>query len=210
MNYHQLDSSVDKTHLQGQAAVWQVACQLALRGHNPLFPGVDYGYDLKLENGLRLQVKSSRLKFFHPAYSEGVYSFDWRQLKNKTRSYVDYSKVADYFVLWGVDENRFWIFPCAQKQKALWLPKIAGPAWIDPKEVRTLYKGGMTQLEIADKFKTSQANISRTLRRTSQWNDATSCRYLREMESRWDLLDTNSVVEKLVESAEPLLVPKEQ
>lgn len=204
-----------QTLLQGQSAVWQVASQLAMRGHIPLFPGVDYGYDLKLENGIRIQVKSSRLKFCHPAYPDGYYSFDWRCIRwdnpsKRYRSNKNYADVCDFMACWGIEDNRFWIFPASLAQRAIWFPKVPAASWIDAEEVRRLYKGGMLQAELADKFKTSQANISRTIARTSQWNQKASARRLIQFESRWDLLDTNSVVEKLVESAEPLLVPKEQ
>lgn len=112
--------------LQGQAGVWAVASQLALRGHVPCFPGVDYGFDLVMDNGLRLQVKTSSLRT-HPGYPSGAYAFDFRQSfrqhslkRNSTRYYRDYSKIADFAILWGVDENRFWIVPCCDIKGAAW------------------------------------------------------------------------------------------
>lgn len=202
------------THLQGQAGVWQVASQLALRGHIPLFPGVDYGYDLKLENGLRLQIKSSRLKFFHRNYPEGVYSVDFRQYRYsakeklvKERVASDYSQVADFFVIWGIDENRFWIIPItAGYQRAMWLPKKDGKPWLDPERVKQLQAAGMTHTEIAEEIGTSRTNITRALRRTSDWNDAKSSRRNREFEDAWHLLDANAVAKDLVESVSEVKV----
>src|SRR6266446_8977274 len=60
--------------LQGQAGVWRVSSELALRGLNPHFPGVDHGYDLTVGGGLRLQVKSAHLSFRKP-YPQGAYWF---------------------------------------------------------------------------------------------------------------------------------------
>jgi hypothetical protein len=116
--------------LQGQAAVWQVASQLALRGHNILFPGLDEGYDLQLDNGLRLQVKSSTLLFNHAGYPYGAYCFglrrgawDRKDRKYKRSTIRKYSEVADFFVLWGIEENRFFILPTSDKRQSIWFQR---------------------------------------------------------------------------------------
>lgn len=107
-----------RTHLVGQAGVWQVASQLALRGLNPHFPGVDFGYDLMVENGIRIQVKAASLRHNARVYPEGAYWFKFWQSNIlsgnnnvRIRGARDYSKVSDFLVLWGVTENRFWIVP---------------------------------------------------------------------------------------------------
>lgn len=98
--------------------MWQVASQLALRGLNPHFPGVDFGYDLMVENGVRIQVKASSLRHNARVYPDGAYWFKFWQSKIlsgnnnvRVRGARDYSKVSDFLVLWGVTENRFWIVP---------------------------------------------------------------------------------------------------
>ncbi len=214
-NFRQLNDSPLATHLQGQAGVWQVASQLAIRGKLSLFPGVDYGYDLALENGVKIQVKTSRLKFSHPAYPQGFYSFDWRQyryVKGKndySRPHTDYSKVADYFACWGVDDNRFWIFPTSISQRAIWFPRTPKHVWLDPDEIRKLREEGMTYQAIADKVGTSYTDVWRTIRRTSKRNDEQSARFLYTFEDRWDLLDSKPVdtVKALVDSAASLRDP---
>jgi len=113
--------------LVGQAGVYAVASKLALCGHNVLFPAVDEGYDLMLGNGLKIQVKSARLMFLsRKKYQAGLYSFSLRRKmydpsgKNRlSRIMRPYSEVADFFVLWGVEEDRFWILPTSIKNKRI-------------------------------------------------------------------------------------------
>jgi hypothetical protein len=113
--------------LVGQAGVFAVASKLALHGHNVLFPAVDEGYDLMLSNGLRIQVKSCRLMFLsRKKYQAGLYSFSLRRKmydptgQNRlSRMMKPYSEVADFFVLWGVEEDRFWILPTSTKNQRI-------------------------------------------------------------------------------------------
>jgi hypothetical protein len=118
--------------LIGQAGVYAAASQLALCGHNILFPGVDEGYDLVLGNGLKIQVKCARLIFQNTAmYREGVYAFDLRRAiydpktanHQSTQKFRSYQSVADFFVLWGIDEDRFWIIPTSIKNKRIYFPR---------------------------------------------------------------------------------------
>jgi len=160
-----------KTQLQGQAGVWAAATQLALRGYVPFFPGVDFGYDILLDNGLRLQVKTARLfssaglRMRHP---EGAYGFDTRSCKPDSngklkRQRRDYSKVADFFVLWGIDENRFWIVPCSE------------------------LKGGAVIASRAKVYDGPQ--YAKVRQRNAQWED------------NWDSLDVASVVKSVIEKS---------
>lgn len=206
-------SMAGKAHasqLQGQAGVWSVAAQVAMRGHVPCFPGVDYGFDIVLDNGLRLQVKSSRLKY-HPAYPDGAYAFSFRQSymalsKNRIRdrSNRDYSKVSDFFVLWGVDENRFWVIPCSHGKRSIWFGRaVHSTPWLDVDKMREMRDAGMTQEQIAQALGTNQAVVSRNLRKTAHLYDEFSQRRLKMFENRWDLLDLNGATAKLVDSVQP-------
>lgn len=118
------------TRLLGQAGVWAVASQLARRGIVPLFPGVDQGFDLMLGNGIKLQVKTATLKIYGGDKRYLAYCFDCRGRKwnPETKQYNrralgEYAKLADFFVLWGIDEDRFWIIPTAGVRGAIWFPK---------------------------------------------------------------------------------------
>jgi hypothetical protein len=162
--------------LQGQAAVWQVASQLALRGHVPFFPGIDQGSDLWLENGLRLQIKCATLRVIKGQnYPEGAYGFQlrrnvWMSNEKKTRrsSLRPYSEVADFFVLWGIDENRFFILPTIHAGQAIWF----APKFYHSKSNNRKVFGLITEQRLAD------------------------------MEDRWDLLDVSTTSNALIESAD--------
>lgn len=112
----------NKSHLLGLAGVHAVASQLALRGHNPCMPGVDYGFDIILDTGIRIQVKTSGLFMTHPAYPEGVYRFSIKENKTIRQGKIirqfnaqrDWKNICDYFIFWGVDDNRFFIVPCRE------------------------------------------------------------------------------------------------
>ncbi len=120
-------------NLKGQAGVYAVASRLCLLGHVPFFPGVDQGVDLVIENGLRLQVKVASLTYPqcgkgpNKNYLGGAYGFNlrrgvWEKEGNRMsrKDSRRYDDVADFFVLWGMDENRFWIVPTSLKNRVIW------------------------------------------------------------------------------------------
>ena len=160
--------------LRAQAAVWIVAGQLALRGHVPMFPGLDVGFDIMLGNGLRIQVKSATLRIQSGVnYPDGAYSFalrrgawDSNDKRYKRSSLRPYSEVADFFVLWGMDENRFFILPTKGCKKAIWFSR----------------RGSI-----------SKSNNRKTF-------DVVTAKRLAEFEDRWDLLDVDSSVDAIVSS----------
>jgi hypothetical protein len=168
------------TQLQGQAGVWTVAAQLALRGHAPMFASVDYGYDLMLDNGLRIQVKAARLSAnvgkLRNRYPGGVYHFNLRcanrdangKLKCMNR---DYSKVADFFVFWGIDENRFWILPTKGHAGAYFMCSRS-----------PLHQSGYHKIKV----------------RNAEWED------------NWNALNVESTAEKLIESVGSIQTTQEQ
>lgn len=116
-------------HLDGMAGVYAVAEQLCMRGHTPLFPSVDFGFDLALDNGLKIQVKFGRLRFSHPAYKSGAYVVDTRKgvtivnqrITHKKRPYP-YEQVADFVIFFGMDERRFFVIPASEYDGAAWIP----------------------------------------------------------------------------------------
>lgn len=170
--------------LQGQAAVYQVASQLAMRGHVVMFPMLDVGFDLQLENGLRLQVKSSTIKTQGNAiYRNGAYGFGLRRgawdsnaKAYKRSNYRPYSEIADFFVLWGVEENRFFILPTAHAGKAIWF----GVRGFESKSPNRRVFGKISAQRLA------------------------------EMEDRWDLLDVDGTSRDLVKSSIPAGIKAEK
>ena len=173
--------------LRCKAAEWAVASQLALRGHLPMFPPVDLGVDIVLDNGLRLQVKSATLRENNTKL-RGVnkncgYMFELRrgawypkEKKYKKSNLRPYSEIADFFVLWGVEENRFFILSTAHKRQRIW-------------------------------FNSKNAQPSRSQNRRT-FDQITEER-VKEFEDRWDLLDINSV-RKTVESAEQIMLSNQE
>lgn len=178
------------TILQGQAGVYAVASKLILYGFNPMFPAVDLGADIILDNGLRLQVKTARLTFpkcgrrngYGGNYLGGAYGFSVRRgewlgkTKGYGRSRKGYSEVADFFVLWGIEENRFWIVPTSIKNRTIWFGKFDHP-------------NGSKNVSYTNTLK---------MNRVAQY------------ENRWDLLDINGTVEEIVESSSTVSIEKEQ
>jgi hypothetical protein len=133
--------------LRCKAAEWAVASQLALREIIPMFPAVDLGVDIVLLNGLRLQVKSASLRLNNRGM-DGIshnpgYLFDLRrgawfstERRYKKTGLRPYSEVADYFVLWGIDENRFFIVPTSVKKSTIWFSKRG---YVSKSSNRSLY-----------------------------------------------------------------------
>jgi hypothetical protein len=151
-----------RTQLTGQAGVWAVAAQLAVRGHVPLFPGVDYGYDIMLDNGIRLQVKSAHLSQnignVRKRYPGGVYHFNTTVAKigedgQQRRVVRDYSTVADFFVLWGIDEDRFWVVPTGQPKNSFFMcsrsPLNDFPQYMNIKERNSGWENNWGVLDVA-------------------------------------------------------------
>lgn len=105
--------------LVGQAGVYRVASELLLRGVNVSFPAVDNaGVDLFTEHGLKVQVKAPRLRVCTgistvPAYYLRLGCAQKGGKHQPVRRKRKYSEEVDYLVIWGVDEDRFWIVPAA-------------------------------------------------------------------------------------------------
>lgn len=195
--------------LKGQAGVWRVASMLALRGMNPLFPGVDHGYDLMIGKGVRIQVKSTHKRFDHLVYQKtGAYHFHLRRsayargnntlVKNAPRIF---SESSDFVVLWGIDEDRFWVVPSSEvdgvslvlvgpteKQKPD-RPDINLPAILELRE------SGMSLAAIARYFDCSRGSISRRLSGDIGLPLSGTPKYtissrVRACEDRWDLIQS--------------------
>jgi hypothetical protein len=172
--------------LLGQAGVYAVASQLCLRGFVPHEPAVDYGVDLVLDNGIRLQVKVAHITYQQSSlthntgarggkvgtyFQSGAYGFNlrrgvWDRSQNrwKRNESGTYHGVADFFILWGIDENRFWIVPTSVKNRVIWFGR-------------------------AESVNGSNNFI---------YTDALKKRRQAEYENRWDLLDVNSTVDSIV------------
>jgi hypothetical protein len=106
--------------LTGKAGEYAVASQLLTRGMNLFLPCSDTGVDLMAENGCRVQVKSAHLRCSPSVikhYTEGVYTFHFPKRKylatskGEVRERINrkFSDYCDVVVLWGIEQNRFWV-----------------------------------------------------------------------------------------------------
>ena len=87
----------------GLAGELRVMSELLLRGHNPAKSYLDNGIDLILEDGTKIQVKTSRKSNYH---NRGYmrYCFSFRGFGKDD----DLSKF-DYAILWCVEDDVFYI-----------------------------------------------------------------------------------------------------
>ena len=87
----------------GLAGELRVMSELFLRGHNPAKSYLDNGIDLILEDGTKIQVKSSHRSNYHKrGYMR--YCFSFRGFGKND----DLNKF-DYAILWCIDEDVFYI-----------------------------------------------------------------------------------------------------
>jgi len=207
-------------HLTGQAGVYAVASELAIRGLHVHFPSVDYGYDLMIDHGIRIQVKAVRKRTIDPKYGPDAYLFKfWTPgtvyKKGRQR---DYSSVCDFIVLWGVDERRFWIVPSAlvANTTSVYLGPTGFYARRDFPDTRALAQTGLSKNEIAERLGITVQAVSYQLnggRKRKPVQTATA--QVRELEGRWDLItgalatlrDANDLVtdsQPVTRQAEPI------
>jgi hypothetical protein len=101
----------------GKAGEHRVLSELLLRGINAGFLEIDNGVDLVLENGFRIQIKSSHSDISTTrGYKYPVYLFPLRKKK-----YINSKGVTlrpkiktdsiDFLILWCVDDDWFYIIP---------------------------------------------------------------------------------------------------
>jgi len=104
----------------GLAAEFRVMSELLLRDYNPSRLVVQDGYDLLLENGIRIEVKASHHDIHNRKYSNGKvrptpnrkYHFSLNDGKSGKRG-VDVGKV-DFIIGWCVDDNVFFVIPSVE------------------------------------------------------------------------------------------------
>ena len=216
--------------LQGQAGVWRVASELALRGLLPHFPGVDFGYDLMIDGGIRIDVKCAHLSMRKP-YTNGAYWFHLRKSPIVTgfntirrRDTQIFSCKCDFVILFGIEQSKFWIVPAAildavqccvvgeiTHGRSKYVECDAGPLQRDR-------EAGLTYEQIAAKYgltrNTVQRRIMNPLTRTDR-RIHEKAQLVRQHENRWDLieayLNTMEEAEGIVSLPSPVdSTPQEQ
>ena len=187
----------------GEAGVLRVMSELILKGHTPYKPAVDdHGVDLMLNSGLRLQVKTATLRTRNSGIKHlkggdvvntvtGYYlSLGWTQsgrthtpIRRKRR----YSEECDYFVIWGVDENRFWIVPSFVLDNRTCL--VLGPkAKPNAGQVSVLAAQGFGLTEIATRLDVCPVTVWKQ-KRGVRGKMGAFVNAVRACEDRWDFLN---------------------
>lgn len=187
--------------------------ELMLRGHYPAMPPVDNGADILLENGLRVQVKTSHLnKKKHASYPLGLYRFELMETgyRAKYQNVVrDWTKRCDYLVLWCINEDRFFIVPATKDRGVILITAKMEDraAVIDVAAAKAMHAQGVSMYAIAKEMGVSWPTVKAHLtgERTNT-RATTMVREILQYEDRWDLLDVNSVVEQIVTEPEVVTV----
>lgn len=90
----------------GLAGEFRVMSELLLRGHNPAKSYLEEGADIILQNGLRIEVKSSRRR---NTYRCSSYAFCFRSGRQKKARLP--RETCDFVICWCIEDNDFYIFP---------------------------------------------------------------------------------------------------
>ena len=89
----------------GLAGEFRVMSELLLRGHNPAKSYLEYGADIVLENGLRLEVKTGHQ--YDRLYKNNYHFFTATGHGQRVVGHRDY----DFLVCWCFDADVFYIVP---------------------------------------------------------------------------------------------------
>lgn len=95
----------------GKAGELRVASELLIRGFEVHLSLVDYGSDLLLSDGTRIQVKAAH-NLSHNYWKYKAYTFSFKKWKNKNGHFKPHAlKDIDFIILWGIDDDLFFIIP---------------------------------------------------------------------------------------------------
>ncbi len=198
----------NRAHLVGKAGEYRVMSELMLRGHVPLTPAIDNGTDIVLDNGLRIQVKTSHLNHKkHNSYKLGLYRFTFMETgyRAKYQNMIrDWTKRCDFFVLWCIDEDRFFVMPATTDRGVILITakKEDRAAVIDVAAAKLMHSQGMSMYAIAKEMGVSWPTVKEHLTGSRKGTRAeTMTRKILQYEDRWDLLDLNAVVEEITTGA---------
>jgi len=199
--------------MNGKAAEYRVASELILRGIVPCFPALDTGVDLVTTDGVRIQIKSCRT-----TYSSGAAHFSLCSRKKDGKlGWRKFSEECDFFILWHITTDRFWIAPSALfdgfstccvgtvTRKAKWTSETRI-------EALRLRNEGLSQAEIAAKIGQgmTRENVKHMLKsenygkrlggRCKEGSPITLSEQVEVYEDCWDLLKPESFEGELIPS----------
>lgn len=185
----------------GKAGEYAVAAQLMIRNVNVFFPAVDNGVDLIADNGCRIQVKSAHLRLSPSClkvYPQGVYSFHFpknkfiasSKVKIRTVPSKKFSDMCDVVVLWGVEQNRFWIassYLFDQRQCVFMGPPQDRAFMKDIDEMKAMEQMGFSQEAIGKHFGISQTSAGKRLSQAKvPYFEDNPTHVIRRSENAWE------------------------
>lgn len=128
---------MDMTVKTGEMGVALVIVELLARGFSPYRPVVDdHGVDIMLLNGNRIQVKSAKLtgkktgKQWYTRYRFSLNKFAWTKIEQGSTKARDVADDADFVILVGIDQRRFWIVPSSILRGRIQIEIAESAKWI--------------------------------------------------------------------------------
>lgn len=198
----------------GEAGLLRVMSELILRGYHPYRPAVDdHGVDIMLSDGTRIQVKTSRLHSRKRRHRTGVtektayhLTLGWTamgRMQKPIRRPRSYDKECDFLIIFGVDEQRFWIIPSfivGNKQCLILGPKT----WVTKEAMQQLRLTGMQEQDIAKALGVNRHTVRNRTKKDLEKGGFV--RAVRACENKWELLN-GSQPQQVVEAQSVLAVP---
>lgn len=222
----------------GKHGEMRVVAELIRRGHRPYLPVVDdHGVDVMLSTGVRIQVKTANLSqknnscvykgkryesvAQHYAFNFGA-SQTWRNREPiKVKQSIPCSEQCDFFIVFGADEERFWIIPSFLLDGLTGSTITArsgqitlGPKPIPTREmVQTLSQEGRGLKEISSLLGICEVSVwSRKRRESGKGRFAALARLC---ENRWDFLlvppvDRDTAIKRITNPTEWIELKKQE
>lgn len=166
-----------------------------MRGVTPYQPAADIaGVDLLTDAGVRIQVKATRLIAPRGHGRSDSYAFELRctrpnGLHKLTRFKRHFSAQCDFVILWGADEDRFWIVPSALLDGCGSIRMTGIQRWknADTDAIRADRDDGLSYDQVAKRHGVSISvvwgRVKRGHPKAGRFANA-----VRQHENRWDLL----------------------
>lgn len=185
--------------MQGMAGNYRIASELMLRGLNVYFPAIDIGVDLLVEGCVRIQVKSAHISTHHRYDKSGrpVYAFRLtktkflgnRVLRAEARNF---SEVCDFVVLWGIEQNRFWIVPADLLNGRFSIVVGQEDRWVqsDIDTIKRLHAEGKTNEQIGQQLGMATMTVWRRTQGMFVDNPSPLIHRIKNCEGRWDLIES--------------------
>lgn len=174
----------------------RVASELMRRGLGVALPLIDLGYDLLLEHGVRIQVRSCHRRVLGHGKMLNYFLLPTVRRVANSQSYKNFydrkpSDEYDFCVAWGVDEDRFWVIPAilldGKRSVSLGPECCFKDANLD--QMEALRAQGKTYDQIAKETGFSQCKVWSVMtgKRTgdSRYPDT---QRIRDCENRWDYI----------------------